>query len=298
MKCTYCGFTYDDEPICPICGTPAAPVEQPVPFTPQPAPTVQRTVQVNAPAPVPEKKRAPKKKKKPVPVKGGKGLRIATFCVLSVIAAALVSGVVIQALSMSAELKHYKKASEVMDSQKKYYDENAKYYGILDKLSGDNGKVEFDEPDGSDYIAPKSFSDGTVRKVGETYTFDYGTLTLKSVKPVSEMAADSTKQMAALTLTVTNTTDKKLSFIHPKLSVGDTEFDGENYLFSESGSNEFSLNSGESASFVFYYKLPKENQKLDCNIAVYSMGENGVSDGSEYEFSAAVLYQFETKDVK
>ena len=233
-----------------------------------------------------------------VPVKGGKGLRIATFCVLSVIAAALVSGVVIQALSMSAELKHYKKASEVMDSQKKYYDENAKYYGILDKLSGDNGKVEFDEPDGSDYIAPKSFSDGTVRKVGETYTFDYGTLTLKSVKPVSEMAADSTKQMAALTLTVTNTTDKKLSFIHPKLSVGDTEFDGENYLFSESGSNEFSLNSGESASFVFYYKLPKENQKLDCNIAVYSMGENGVSDGSEYEFSAAVLYQFETKDVK
>lgn len=298
MKCNNCGFTYDNEPVCPICGTPAAPLEQKAPFAPQPAPTVQAPI----PAPSPCVEPDIEESKKPAAAKSGKGLKIAALCVLSVIAAALVANVAIQAVSLSAELKHYKKTAELTDKQQKLLDESLKYSEYFNNNYSNNNFIDDsfsgDESYGRDYIEPKRFTDGTIRKVGETFIFDYGTLTLKSIKPMSEMAVDNTKQIAALTLTVTNTTEKKLCYIHPNLSIGDTEFDGENFLFYESGSNDFSLNSGESASLVFYYKLPKENKKLDCNIDVYSTGENGVSDGSEYEFSAAVLYEFETKDVK
>lgn len=37
MKCSYCGFTYDDEAACPICGTPA-PQPQGMPMYAYPEP--------------------------------------------------------------------------------------------------------------------------------------------------------------------------------------------------------------------------------------------------------------------
>ena len=142
MKCSYCGFTYDDELVCPICGTPAAPSEQTASFAPQPAPTVQAPVSASSPCVEPDIE----ENKKPVAAKSGKGLKIAALCVLSVIAAALVANVAIQAFSLSAELKHYRKSADVMDREKELMEtksslsENPTYTEIFDLAIGSAGR--------------------------------------------------------------------------------------------------------------------------------------------------------------
>lgn len=105
MKCVKCGFSCDDETICPICGTPVKSVKEPDPpykarhaapqYTPPCAPPVQQFRQPPAPKePLPPK---PESKKTP------DGIRIAFLCVLSVIAAALVYIAVIQTIGVCRE---------------------------------------------------------------------------------------------------------------------------------------------------------------------------------------------------
>lgn len=281
MKCSYCGFTYDDELVCPICGTPAAQAEQPAPFTPQPAPTVQSAVPASSPEP------AVKNKKKPAPAKKGKGLKIATFCVLSVIAAALVANVAIQAFSLSAELKHYRKSAEIMDKEKELYD---KSFSLVES------KPDIDSDyDGSD-SGENSFSeksDNKVHKVGESYDFGSGMITLKSVR-VSQKTSnfDSAKQQVAFLVEVTNNTNSSQQYEIPSLTLGE-KTDTEAFAFAEfnnSGDDvAYSLAPGESCSAVFCYNLPTENQTLNVTVSTEIQSGN---------CRVETVYSLETKDIK
>ena len=111
MKCVYCGFTYDDEPVCPICGTPAPSREEYMPqydydynsYDPntQAPPPVSDAYTRQAP-PVMSEPAAYREPSKPRHAKKSPpgGLEIAAFCVLSVIAAALVYLSVIQTIGV------------------------------------------------------------------------------------------------------------------------------------------------------------------------------------------------------
>ena len=119
MKCVYCGFTYDDEPVCPICGTPAPSREEYIPqydynynsYEPnmQAPPPANGTFPQQAPPvmseqPVYSAPSKPRHAKKSPPG----GLEIAAFCVLSVIAAALVYISVIQTIGVFSNPNHEK----------------------------------------------------------------------------------------------------------------------------------------------------------------------------------------------
>ena len=281
MKCSYCGFTYDDEPVCPICGTPSASLEQPVPFTPQPAPTVQAPVSASSPCVEPDIE----ENKKPAAAKSGKGLKIAALCVLSVIAAALVANVAIQAFSLSAELKHYRKSADVMDREKELYDKSF-------KLVESEPDYDFDDSD-SDGSGLSEKSDNTVHKVGESYDFGSGVITLKSVR-VSQKTAnfDSTKQQVAFFVEVTNNTNSSQVYEIPSLTLGE-KLDAEAFAFAEfNNSGEdvaYSFDPGESCSAVFYYNLPTENQTLNVTVS---------TESKNYTCFVETKYTLETKDIK
>ncbi len=105
MKCVKCGFSCDDETICPICGTPVAPVKGPdFPYrarhaAPQYTPPCPPPIQQFRQPPAPKEPLPPKPARKKTP----DGLRIAFLCVLSVIAAALVYIAVIQTIGVCRE---------------------------------------------------------------------------------------------------------------------------------------------------------------------------------------------------
>ena len=303
MKCSNCGFTYDNEAVCPICGVPAYPAEQAAPYYMAAEPVIGNTGIPETPARQTADD-APKAKKEPVAAKSGKGLKIATLCVLAVIAATLIASVVFQILAFSLERKYYDKAMEAMDRDEQLYDDLNKISPneFLPNLYSDLiDPTDFEEPDGNDYIAPKTFTDSAIRKTGEAYDFEYGSITLQSIKLTGASGLDKNKQTAAFTVTVKNTTDQTLKYLYPSFSVGDNDFDSENYLYDEYENGEGSsvtIQPNQTLTAVYYYSLPKENQTLDCSIHIYCMGENEDSDGSEYEFSAHTAYEFETKDVK
>ena len=281
MKCSYCGFTYDDELVCPICGTPAAPSEQTASFAPQPAPTVQAPVSASSPCVEPDIE----ENKKPAAAKSGKGLKIAALCVLSVIAAALVANVAIQAFSLSAELKHYRKSADVMDREKELYDNSF-------KLVESEPDYDFDDSD-SDGSGLSEKSDNTVHKVGESYDFGSGVITLKSVR-VSQKTAnfDSTKQQVAFFVEVTNNTNSSQIYEIPSLTLGE-KLDAEAFAFAEfNNSGEdvaYSFDPGESCSAVFYYNLPTENQTLNVTVS---------TESQNYTCFVETKYTLETKDIK
>lgn len=296
MKCSNCGFTYDNEEACPICGA-AAPWSQPA-ATPennyfaQPAPVSNRDFVI---APEPEVEPQPAKKPSPERQKGGNGLKIATLCALCVIAAALVASVVLQALRFAQERQYYKNANSLLEQENRLLEQ------FPDEAAGHNSTPIFVEPDGNDYITPKTLSDGKVRKIGEAYSFEYGSVLLQSVRLTGTQSLDKATQSAAFTVVIKNTTDKTLVYNYPMFNVGDTEFEEENYLYSDfdrGGDTSITLKPDESLTAVYYYNLPKQNQKLDCIINVYCMGTDSAANGSESEFSAAATYEFETKDVK
>ena len=283
MKCSYCGFTYDDELVCPICGTPAAPLEQTAPFAPQPAPTVQAPVSASSPCVEPDIE----ENKKPAAAKSGKGLKIAALCVLSVIAAALLANVAIQAFSLSAELKHYRKSADVMDREKELYDKSFKLVE-----SEPDFDYDYDGSNSEGYGLSEK-SDNTVHKVGESYDFGSGVITLKSVR-VSQKTAnfDSTKQQVAFFVEVTNNTNSSQIYEIPSLTLGE-KLDAEAFAFAEfNNSGEdvaYSFDPGESCSAVFYYNLPTENQTLNVTVS---------TESQNYTCFVETEYTLETKDIK
>ena len=85
MKCTHCGFTYEEEAVCPICGTPA-PYRETVPEEPY------FDLNINEAAAVPDTNPQPSAQQEPsAPVsnRSAKGLQIAALCILAFIAAVL-----------------------------------------------------------------------------------------------------------------------------------------------------------------------------------------------------------------
>ena len=98
MKCTYCGFSYDNEAKCPICGTPAPQQPAPTPEKPEPQPFLPPVQPPSGDAP-----KAPSPAASPAREDSGKGLRIATLCVLGVIASALIYLCLVMTFSYSLE---------------------------------------------------------------------------------------------------------------------------------------------------------------------------------------------------
>lgn len=272
MKCTHCGFTYDNEPVCPICGTPA-PYAATEHTAYRPQPTAPRHAQA-APSALPKtKEAAPKAAAVP------KGLLIAALCVLSVIAAALLAGAFMQALTLAHTLRgaapnSYSEWSEVVNDS------------------------DFPDKD----IAAKAFDDNTVRKVGEAYAFEDGALCLKSVKLTGAVSAlDKNARQMACTVVLTNTGKRTQSYYWPGFSFDDSAFDEANYLYSETdqGSKEFfTLAPGKSLTAVFYYRLPKDSQTLRCTVSVCGFYGDSTVEADSGDFTAAATYQFETKNVK
>ena len=305
MKCSNCGFTYDNEAVCPICGVPAYPAEQPMPYYAAPEPAVESPA--FAEAPVRNTGDTPKAKKEPAPAKSGKGLKIAAFCVLAVIAAALVTGVVFQILSFSLERKYYSKATKALDESRDFLSGAA--IDLEDFAQGESEQPTHAAEgldqllDGSDYQVPKVYNDSAVHKTGETFSFDSGEISLAGVKLYDFPLSDGNKQPAALTVTVKNTTDTKQMYMFPLLNMVDSAFDYDNYLFSQTDKKQdddgnITLGAGETMTALFYYSLPKQSQTVDCTVLLYCMGEDGESNGSAGEYSASTAFSFETKDLK
>lgn len=296
MKCENCGFSFDKEAECPICGTPAAQPAAAGPTAPE-QPPVQTQLPPDAPSEQPkhdvkqkpEVKQKPQKKQKP-PRSGG-GLRIATFCVLSVIAAALVAGTALQTVSFFRDESRSSELKKIAESYDTQNNESAKYTDASDAVGST-------EPNGRD----KALSDDTVRKIGDSYDFGNGILTLKSAEITAQKVRfDDSKQQAAFTVELTNNSKTAQVVDYIEFTVSDSVFDAENYLYMESsaaGDGIMRIGAGEKATFVYHYKLPKENQKLECRITAYFLGSDGISNGSSDEFSASSTYGFETKDIK
>lgn len=274
MKCGNCGFVYDDEAVCPICGTPAPQPEpvlqnfqqaQPTPYFAQPAPTIEQ--------PAPQQSPAPQEQTDDKQPKQSKGLKIATLCVLAVIAAALVYSAVLQTISFLHERR---------------YEE---------MIFGDDFDYDFDFDGGDfDYIEPQTFNDSEIHAIGESFDFGKGTVALQSAKIIGPYSAgDNTKQLVAFTVVLTNNSDSEQTYSEPYIELGDSVFDEENYRYTEydesTDSYESRVKKGESVTYVYYYSIPKDNQKLECSLDVYSYDEMN-------NYSAHTTYEFETKDIK
>lgn len=271
MKCTHCGFTYDNEPLCPICGTPAPHAEPEQPAFSYEAPPAYTTPPA-APRHYAEKPAAPAAKSAPPSLP--KGLLIATLCVLSVIAAALVGNILLQ----SAVLLH--------ETQP------AAHAGYSD--AGDIFETEPGEPVG--------YTDSAVHKVGERFSFNDGAVCLKSVKLTGAVSAlDKNLRQAAVTVVLTNTGKRTQSYYWPGFHFDDEAFDDAHFLYSETnmGNREFyALAPGKSLTAVFYYTLPKDNQALRCTVSACGFYGNSTIDADNGDFTATASYQFEIKNVK
>ncbi len=272
MKCTNCGFTYDEESICPICGTPA-PHTEPT----EPAPLFEGSG-FSAPATASPRHVAPKAeppavKSAPQPIP--KGLLIATLCVLSVTAAALIGNAFLQSAVL---LRDSRRASESS------YNETI-------------GDVFETEP--SD---PANYADNAVHKVGESFSFNGGTVCLKSIKLTGAASAlDKNARQAACTVVIANAGKRTQSFYWPGFHFTDEAFDEAHFLYSETdqGNKEFfTLAPGKSLTAVYYYTLPKDNQKLRCNVSACGFFGETTVEADNSDFTVNVTYEFETKNVK
>lgn len=276
MKCTYCGFSYDNEAKCPICGTPAPQQPAPTPEKPEPQPFLPPVQPPSGDAP-----KAPAPAASPAREASGKGLRIATLCVLGVIASALIYLCLVMTFSYSLE--------RGFESTAKEWSED---YDTFDA---------FGVPDNDMLNAePKVFTDSAVHTLGENYRFDCGAIAVKSVTLTgAKPLLDKTVQQTAFTVVVTNTGKEAQYYDAPTLTVGDSVFNDEHFLYSENNGKEepFLLHAGESLTAVYYYNLPKDGAALDVVLTVYCAGEDGIYDDSDGEFSASTTYRIDTKKI-
>ena len=196
MKCTYCGFSYDNEAKCPICGTPAPQQPAPTPEKPEPQPFLPPVQPPSGDAP-----KAPSPAASPAREDSGKGLRIATLCVLGVIASALIYLCLVMTFSYSLE--------RGFESTAKEWSED---YDTFDA---------FGVPDNDMLNAePKVFTDSAVHTLGENYRFDCGAIAVKSVTLTgAKPLLDKTVQQTAFTVVVTNTGKEAQYYDAPTLTV-------------------------------------------------------------------------------
>lgn len=271
MKCTHCGFTYDEETICPICGTPA-PVEAPraestVPPTAaqtQPRTPAPRTFRAQSPSAPRHSDRQTERQT------GGKGLRIATLCVLAVIACALIFVTIIQAVALLRGQKHEEPNRQPAETI---------------PLSSAPGTL----PTDTEYITDKN-----IRRVGDSFDFGKGTVTLKSVTVTREKSTFSSKtQQVGFLLEINNNTKKEQNYDAPGMTLGSSGYDAEHYAFAEfsldQSSGSCTLQPGKSYYAMYYYNLPKENPETTAQVYVF---------GNSGSYTAATVYSLDLGTVQ
>ena len=297
MKCSNCGFVYDDEPECPICGTSVQPEEE----TPNP----YREPEAAAAPPVPPAPAVPPVP--PVPPKRPKALMILLVCFVGVISVCTLYHTVfdiVYKISHAEKLREREKAADrvtkltnnMLDTiespefwqslmnnafAKNTPDFSFDYNDYLDKF--DLPRKGLDEM----LSAEEELSDGKTRKLGEAYDFGKGTLTLTKAEVVQEsFGFDAAQQLVAFSVTVTNNTKTAQNYESLSLTVGDEAFDREHYKFEESGFDESEVFNavapGASVSAVYYYSLPKDTQTFKCKATVSDSGMQ-YSASADYE---------------
>lgn len=274
MKCTHCGFTYDEETICPICGTPA-PVEAPrAESTVPPAAAQTQTPASRTPAPRTFRAQSPSaprhSDRQTERQSGGKGLRIATLCVLAVIACALILVTIIQAVALlrgQGREEPNRQPAETIP------------------LSSAPGTL----PTDTEYLTDKN-----IRRVGDSFDFGKGTVTLKSVTVTREKSTFSSKtQQVGFLLEINNNTKKEQNYDAPGMTLGSSGYDAEHYAFAEfsldQSSGSCTLQPGKSYYAMYYYNLPKENPETTAQVYVF---------GNSGSYTAATVYSLDLGTVQ
>ena len=264
MKCTHCGFTYDEETVCPICGTPA-PVEKTrtesavPPAAAQPQPPAPRTFRASAPSAPRHSERQSEQHS------GGKGLRIATLCVLAVIALALICVALLQMISLLRDQKQKEPSPQIEETI---------------SLSSEPNTLQTD----TEYITDKN-----IRRVGDSFDFGRGTVTLKSVTVTREKSTFSSKtQQVGFLLEIKNNTKQAQNYDAPGMTLGSSGYDADHYAFAEfsldQSSGSCTVQPGKSYYAMYYYNLPKENPEATAQ--VYVFGDSG-------SYTAATIYSLD-----
>lgn len=276
MKCTHCGFTYDEETICPICGTPA-PVEAPRAESTVPPAAAQPQTQTPAsrtPAPRTFRAQSPSaprhSDRQTERQTGGKGLRIATLCVLAVIACALILVTIIQAVALLRGQKHEEPNRQPTET-----------------IPLSSAPVTL--PTDTEYITDKN-----IRRVGDSFDFGKGTVTLKSVTVTREKSTFSSKtQQVGFLLEINNNTKKEQNYDAPGMTLGSSGYDAEHYAFAEfsldQSSGSCTLQPGKSYYAMYYYNLPKENPETTAQVYVF---------GNSGSYTAATVYSLDLGTVQ
>ena len=275
LKCSHCGFTYDDEAICPICGTPAPRVEpigmEPIEEEPIPYYTPAHAA---APAAAPSRPKAARHAApQPARLSRPKGLRIATFCVLAVIAAALVFNTVMQSAAVIREQKRDKQISELL--------------GLSDPSSA-AGK------ENSGDMLNEMFEDVVTHKIGEGFDFTKGTVSLKSVTVTKTKSTfDAKQRQVAFTIEVVNSTKETQHYAPPKIRVGNDDYDKAHYLFSEASvrtdKQSCEVAPGKKLLSVCYYNLPNDNRSVSATVILF---------GDDMQYSVYSTYTLALNAIK
>lgn len=273
MKCTHCGFTYDEETICPICGTPA-PVEAPRAESTVPSAAAQTQTQPRTPAPRTFRAQSPSaprhSDRQTERQTGGKGLRIATLCVLAVIACALIFVTILQAVALLRG-----QGREEPNRQP------------AETIPLSSAPVTL--PTDTEYITDKN-----IRRVGDSFDFGKGTVTLKSVTVTREKSTFSSKtQQVGFLLEINNNTKKEQNYDAPGMTLGSSGYDAEHYAFAEfsldQSSGSCTLQPGKSYYAMYYYNLPKDNPETTAQVYVF---------GNSGSYTAATVYSLDLGTVQ
>ena len=271
MKCTTCGFEYEREPVCPICGTRAPQEETPV------SPPVSRAfagenpyfTKSNAPTPPSPPTSPPPKRAYPAPPtppqsnknhhrEPSRSFKIVLICLLVITMAASCVSAVFTIMNYSQN----KKISNFFDIVNSMAGMNMDDYGDFSGLY-DDGYLDNLEND-ADYI-----DDTTTRKIGDTFDFEYGTITAVSAAATGKEALnDSDMVQYAFTFELKNTTDKRHRYIPYIWMDNCTELYSESTVKADYDETAISLEAGNSATVVFYFNVPKSKTTIsaDCDI--------------------------------
>ncbi len=304
MKCSNCGFTYDDEKVCPICGTPAQNAPSAPENNPYSAPAAPP-----AEAPVPPE---PPRHEPPAPKKRSKGMMIALVCGVSVIAACMLVNTVTSIVTSISRAEKDKKRDKTIDRVTDVVNDLLDLYDSADKLgllndvfsgatsdegffgmSKDASGELINSDESIDMMAHDTITDNKTHAIGESCDLGKGTLTLKSAA-VSQTASnyDSNLQQVKFTVEITNTGDKAQSYSYPYFTINDEAFDESHYAFTEYRNDDpTSTSPGETLTAFIYYNLPKNSADLNCKVAFFG------SEGESY-YEASTNYAFNAQDVK
>ena len=200
--------------------------------------------------------------------------------VTSVIASVVVVGIVIAILSVTLFNKSILNIADTND------DFSDNYYDDLYDDYYDDYDYDLEE-----------FNDGTIHKIGESYEFDYGQITLKNAE-ITKKYDDGMRQYA-FTIEVKNTTNEAQIYelmydlLNSKYSFTEDSYDVVGYLeyiytAGDYSDYDFELEPGKATEFVIYYK------GIESDNTIYPRIE--LSD-SDYNYNAIAFYEVNLGDL-